>query len=161
MIWKCFLHYWPFVRGIHLPQVDSLHKRSVMSSFDVFFTFSLNKQLNKWLNCQCFEMPWHSCDVTLITPKMWIWYLRSNEISLMFNSFSKEAKGFPQGPRLGHIIVLMYHPGAPYISPWPGGKICHHTCLTRITHMVHNGGVINKLTLQAKLDLCFVSCHGT
>ena len=40
-----FLYYWPFVRRIHLPKVDSPYKLSVM--FDVFFGVSLNKLLNK------------------------------------------------------------------------------------------------------------------
>ena len=33
MTWKCFMHYWPFVKGIHL--VDSLHKGPVMHNIDV------------------------------------------------------------------------------------------------------------------------------
>ena len=39
MTWKCFLHYWCFVLGIHLrwPLVDSLHKEPVVGSCDVFF----------------------------------------------------------------------------------------------------------------------------
>ena len=30
--WQHFLHYWPFVRGIHWSTVDSSHKRPVMHS---------------------------------------------------------------------------------------------------------------------------------
>ena len=33
MTWKWFLHYWPFVRGIHQWLVDSLHKGPSISSF--------------------------------------------------------------------------------------------------------------------------------
>ena len=32
MTWKCLLHYWPFVRGIHQSLVDSLHKRPVIQT---------------------------------------------------------------------------------------------------------------------------------
>ena len=41
---KCFLHYQPFVRGIHWPVVDSTHKGPVMQSFD----FSLLAWTNLW-----------------------------------------------------------------------------------------------------------------
>ena len=34
-IWKCFPHYWPFVREIHQSLVDFPHKGPVMWSFDV------------------------------------------------------------------------------------------------------------------------------
>ena len=34
--WKCFLHYWPFVWGIHQWLVDSPHKGPVMQHFEVF-----------------------------------------------------------------------------------------------------------------------------
>ena len=34
MAWKCFPHYWPFVRGIHRSPVDSPHKGPVMERFD-------------------------------------------------------------------------------------------------------------------------------
>ena len=37
MTWKCLLYYWPFVRGIHLSNVDSPHKGPVMWSFEVLF----------------------------------------------------------------------------------------------------------------------------
>ena len=45
---KSFLHYWPFVRGLHWRPVDSLTSEPVMS-FDVFFVVSMNKLLNKLL----------------------------------------------------------------------------------------------------------------
>ena len=34
--WKHFLHYWPFVRGIHCWLIDFTHKGSVMWKFDVY-----------------------------------------------------------------------------------------------------------------------------
>ena len=46
LIWKSFLHYWPFVRGIHLSQVVSTHKGPTMWNFDVFCVITLNKLLN-------------------------------------------------------------------------------------------------------------------
>ena len=39
--WKHFLHYWPFVQGIHPSLVNSLQ------NFDVFFDLCLNKWLSK------------------------------------------------------------------------------------------------------------------
>ena len=76
--WKCrWMHYWPFERGIHWSSVDSSHKGqvinwdsphkgSVMRSFDVFFDVSQNKLLNKQLSCWWSEMPWCSCDITVM-----------------------------------------------------------------------------------------------
>ena len=52
MAWKCFLHYGAFVRGIRQSLVVSLHKRSVMSSFDVCLVVNFNKLLNNQLICQ-------------------------------------------------------------------------------------------------------------
>ena len=64
--WKCFLHYWPFVKGIHQSLVDSPHKGPVMQSSHIFFVVSLNKLLNKQPCYQWFEMKWHSCDITVM-----------------------------------------------------------------------------------------------
>ena len=57
---KCFLHYWPFVTGIHQSLVDSSHKRPVIQSFG----FSL---LSTCISCwkKVFEVPW--CDITQVT----------------------------------------------------------------------------------------------
>ena len=46
MIWKDFLHYWPFVRGIYWSSMNSPNKWPVTQSFDVFFV-GLNNLLNK------------------------------------------------------------------------------------------------------------------
>ena len=41
MTWKCCLHNWPFVRGIHQSlMVDSLHKGPVMQTFDIYCAVS-------------------------------------------------------------------------------------------------------------------------
>ena len=45
--WKRFPRYWPFVRGIHRSPVNSLQKRPVTRSFDVFFDLRLKKRLSK------------------------------------------------------------------------------------------------------------------
>ena len=37
---KRFPNYWPFVRGIHVWHVDSLHKGLAMCSFDIFLVVS-------------------------------------------------------------------------------------------------------------------------
>ena len=36
MAYKCFPHYWPFVRGIHWSLADYLHKGPVMWTLDIF-----------------------------------------------------------------------------------------------------------------------------
>ena len=45
--WKHLPRYWPFVRGIHRPPVNSPAQRPVTQSFDVFFDLGLNKRLRK------------------------------------------------------------------------------------------------------------------
>ena len=44
--WKHFPRYWSFVRGIHRSPVNSLHKRPVMRSFDVYFDLCPNTWLS-------------------------------------------------------------------------------------------------------------------
>ena len=52
MAWKHFPHYWSFVGGIHWWSIiDILYKGTVMQNFDMVFDVSLNKLLNKQLNC--------------------------------------------------------------------------------------------------------------
>ena len=68
MTWKNFLHYWPFVWGIHW-SLDFPHKGLVIQSFDVSFVLSLNKLLNKQSGCCGFETPWHLYDVTVKSVK--------------------------------------------------------------------------------------------
>ena len=46
--------------------MDSLHKRPVIQSYDVFFAVSLNRLLNKQSLCRWFEMQRRSCDVTVM-----------------------------------------------------------------------------------------------
>ena len=58
MTWKHFMHYWPFVKGIHRWQVVSPHQGAVIQRFGVFFVASLNNLLNKKSTSQWFEMPW-------------------------------------------------------------------------------------------------------
>ena len=41
--WKCFLHYWAFVRGICQSPVDSPHKGPVTCSLDSFFVVACIK----------------------------------------------------------------------------------------------------------------------
>ena len=43
---------------------------SQRASNDFFFGYILNKLLNKQLSCQWFEMPWCSCDVTVLVMMM-------------------------------------------------------------------------------------------
>ena len=45
--WKYFLHYWPFVRGIHQWTVNSPHKGQRCGSLMFFF---INARTNDWVN---------------------------------------------------------------------------------------------------------------
>ena len=56
--WRHFLHYWPFVRGIHRSPVDSPHKSQW--DFNVSFDVCLNKPFSKPSRCWRFETPWCS-----------------------------------------------------------------------------------------------------
>ena len=47
MTWKCFLNYWPFVRGILQSLEDSPHKKPVLWYFNVFFTVNKNNPSKK------------------------------------------------------------------------------------------------------------------
>ena len=63
--WKHFPRYWPFVRSIHRPAVNSPAQRPVTRSFDVFFVLHLNKRLSKQSWGWWFEAPsrplWRHC----------------------------------------------------------------------------------------------------
>ena len=47
MTWKCFPHYWPFLRHIHWSPVVSPHKRPWRSKLWCFLHCTLEKLLNK------------------------------------------------------------------------------------------------------------------
>ena len=49
MTWVCFLHYWPFVQGIHQLLVDSLHKWPVMQGFGFFVVAEISLWTNSWV----------------------------------------------------------------------------------------------------------------
>ena len=63
--WKHFPRYWPFVRGIHRPPMNSPDKGQ-WRSFDVFCDVRLNKQLSKQSIRRRFETPlcslWRHCN---------------------------------------------------------------------------------------------------
>ena len=68
MTWKCFPHYWPFVRGIHPFLMDSPHKGPVIRGVDVFFVINLYNS-GDWKNNQVFRvfrcsiLFWRHCNV--------------------------------------------------------------------------------------------------
>ena len=65
MMKSCFLHYWPFVRGIHRSLVDSPHKGPVIRGFDVFLDVSF------WANDQISgDLRHHDTCVTSLS-----WYI--------------------------------------------------------------------------------------
>ena len=66
MTWKCFQHYWSFVRGIHQLLMYCPHKGPVIWSFKVFFDVTLNKLLNTQVasDMRCHEaMIFMSCTI--------------------------------------------------------------------------------------------------
>ena len=60
MIWKLFLHYWPFVRRIQWPRVDSPQKGPVMWSLDVFFLEQTVELLVIFIGLM---LMWYHCNV--------------------------------------------------------------------------------------------------
>ena len=60
---------WPLVRGIYWSPVDFLHKRPVRWNFDVFFSFSISKQSDKWSSCH-----WHGELMDQNTSYLWMIY---------------------------------------------------------------------------------------
>ena len=72
--WKHFLHYWPFVRGIHWSPVDSPHKGQWRGAFMFFFIFAWT---NGWAKTgDTSDLRWHSAhyDVTVM------WNLTSENV---------------------------------------------------------------------------------
>ena len=76
-----------------LRESTSHQKGSVMQSFDIFFDISLNKLLNKLVSCLWLELPWCSCDITvmLIQCSQWpvaassLWKWIQSKLPLNFN----------------------------------------------------------------------------
>ena len=67
--WWCDEHgHTFFVKGIHWYTVtlNSPRKWPIMWSFGVSFVASLKKLMKKQLNCKEFQMPWYSCDITVM-----------------------------------------------------------------------------------------------
>ena len=62
MQWKRFLQYWAFVRGIHWSLMDFSARVSNM------------ELLSKQWSWQLFEMPWKSCDFTVMWVLLLLWY---------------------------------------------------------------------------------------
>ena len=62
--WKRIPHYWCFVRGIQRSPVDSPDQGLIMQSFSLLLAW-----ISCWTDCGAnwwFEMPWSSCDVTIM-----------------------------------------------------------------------------------------------
>ena len=65
--WWC--HSMEILPALLVPTEDdhSPHKGPIMWSFSVFFVVIPNKLLNKQLGCWSFEMPWCSCNITIMS----------------------------------------------------------------------------------------------
>ena len=67
--WKHFPRYWPFVRGIHRPPANSLHKGQWRGTLMFYLICALNKRLNNQSGGWWFETPtrslWRHCNVLI------------------------------------------------------------------------------------------------
>ena len=68
--WEHFLHYWPFVRGIHQSAVNSPHKHQWRGTLMFSLIHSFNKRLSKQSWGWWFDMPsrslWCHCNESII-----------------------------------------------------------------------------------------------
>ena len=67
MKWKHFPYFWTFFRGIHRSPMDSLHKGSVIQSFDISFAAILSKQFNRQSRVRCLKLSWCSFYATVMS----------------------------------------------------------------------------------------------
>ena len=75
MAYNCFLHYWPFVRGIYGSLVDPPHKEPVMQTFDDFFVVSrTNCWTRSWVAhdmiCHVAHVIWLCCMLIFLLKKL-------------------------------------------------------------------------------------------
>ena len=120
-VWKDFLHYWPFGRGIHHSLVDSLHKGPVMQSFH---SFVVRLKMSRWTKCWVAGDLWcHEYHV------IWLSLLglvfcddRQNGSCQLFYWWTKNSKYFKS---------LLYYKSK---APWPlHAKTTHSkTCFSMV-----------------------------
>ena len=83
--WKYFPHYWPFVRGIHRPPVNSPHKGQWPWTSLFSLIGALNKRLSKQPWGWWFETPsrslWRHCNDT--SPHIMHWSLFKVDLVLL------------------------------------------------------------------------------
>ena len=126
-----FLHYWPFVRGIHQWLVDSPHKGPAMQSFGVSFDVSLNKLYNNQLRNRWIKMSYaHStslqCMVCIIPS--WldiIFYVTIREIGAftMHLCIAREMSAEFHHTYVRHQANMSY-----------AGQYVHHSDVMHVTH---------------------------
>ena len=69
MTWKCFPSYWPFMRGIHWPLLDSPHKGPVMGSFDEFFAVGCEQTVELLVSWNAMTLMLRHCNVVGLVPR--------------------------------------------------------------------------------------------
>ena len=116
MKWKRFLHFWPFVRGIHRSQ------RPMMRRFHVSLAVSLNNVLNKQSSCRLFEMPWFACEGIGMKPVGIIRYDIHFVLLTVRRSGLQPTSSWPRlakfmGPTLGPLWSCRPQMG-PMLVPW-------------------------------------------
>ena len=120
---KCFLRYWPFVRGIDR---SSLHRGSVMRSFGFFFVLGLNTLLK-------LDLRRHDAQVASLHLNQMIIRSDSNSSPKRGTTINVDFGARSRYPRQGWIITsrnnlqdVINHPSlrhlllAPYSSNMPG-----------------------------------------
>ena len=117
MTWKWFLHYWPFVRGIHW--LLSPHKGPVMPSLDDFLLVQLFK---KEFGCWWFVMPYCLCDVSVMSQQntmklimivLWAIYVLAIMTIWKKNDLCKNGTSFNHVYSVVHVDMFALFP-----CPW-------------------------------------------
>ena len=115
--WKHFPRYWPFVRGIHRPPVNSTHKGQWRGAWMFSLICALNKQLSKQSWGWWFETP---------TRSLW----RHCNVSLVFTVWRQPAEENTRSQLLWHSI-LHFHPRTDHRWQTAGSELSLWTTTTR------------------------------
>ena len=117
---------------IHQWLMDSPHKGPVIYSFDVFFAVNLNRLLGKQSSCQWVEMPWCSCDVTVMTHSLDEFH---RSLSLFFFFFCLELKLFIGGFKCCWCCWLLAVEVTSFLRR--GSRMCEaHVCIMCSCHVL-------------------------
>ena len=140
--WKHFLHYWPFVRGIHRWPVNSPHKGQWLGAFMFSLIFDW---INGWVNnYEACDLRHHHAHYDIIVTRAFIFVARISQVwtlpsSLEHNTFQYKDVMLPiwefppykdkqVSPNFTFIIRFPFPGRLIYISNQP--LVCVAGCLT-------------------------------